>query len=50
MEVPAPLGKSERIGNFYKKIVGAPVQISEVGGAEAAIISAGPHQEIKFIE
>ena len=50
VEVPAPLGKAARIGKFYEKIVGAPVQISAVGGTEAAIISAGPHQEIKFIE
>ena len=50
MEVPSPPGKAKRVGNFYEKIVGAPVQIIEVGGTEAAIISAGPHQEIKFIE
>ena len=50
VEVPSPPGKAKRVGNFYEKIVGAPVQISEVGGSEAAIISAGPHQEIKFIE
>ena len=50
VEVPSPPGKAKRVGNFYEKIVGAPVQISEVGGIEAAIISAGPHQEIKFIE
>ena len=50
VEVPAPLGKAARIGKFYEKIVGAPVQISTVGDTEAAIILAGPHQEIKFIE
>ena len=44
------MGKAARIGKFYEKIVGAPVQISELGGTEAAIISAGPHQEIKFVE
>ena len=50
VEVPAPLGKAARIGKFYEKIVGAPVQISAGGYTEAAIISAGPQQEIKFIE
>jgi hypothetical protein len=50
VEVPAPVGKAGRVGKFYEKIVGAPVQISEVEGIKAAIISAGPHQEIKFIE
>ena len=50
VEVPAPVGKAGRVGKFYEKIVGAPVQISEVGGTKVAIISAGPHQEIKFIE
>jgi len=50
VEVPVPLGKAVRIGNFYKQIIGAPVKFSEEGGTKSAIVTVGPHQEIKFIE
>ena len=50
VEVPTPLGKAEGVGRFYQNIVGALVQFSKEGGTDAAIITAGPHQEIKFIE
>ena len=50
VDVHVPPGTASRISAFYEKIVGAPVRFSEQGEEPSAIILAGPHQEMCFIE
>lgn len=50
VEVPVPPGTADNIAKFYNKIVRAPVEVGAIEGERTAIISAGPYQQIRFIE
>lgn len=50
VEVPVPPETADRIARFYREIVRAPVALSAIAGEKTALVTAGPHQQIRFIE
>ncbi len=50
VEVSVPVDTAQGIAGFYNKIVRAPVEVCDIAGEQTALVSAGPHQQIRFIE
>ncbi|MEP5723444.1 MAG: hypothetical protein ABJL64_14635 [Rhizobiaceae bacterium] len=50
VEVSVPLQTADGIAKFYSKIVKAPVQVRDIEAGKTALVSAGPHQQIRFVE
>ena len=50
VEVPVPPDTADGIARFYERVVRAPAEVGVVEGERAALIGAGPYQEMRFIE
>jgi len=49
-EIPVPVGSAGSIGRFYFKVVGAPVSFEKKSEGFTSAVTAGAHQEIRFVE
>lgn len=50
IEFPAPPGSASAIARFYDQVFRAPTMVCDTDGMPSAIVTAGPHQQIRFLE
>ncbi len=50
IEFWAPPGSAGALARFYDQVLRAPTLVCEIDGAPATIVTAGPHQQIRFLE
>lgn len=50
VEFDVPTGAAEGIVRFYDKVLDAPARLGESSGRKAALVDAGPDQQLRFAE
>ena len=50
VDIPVAAGKVAGIADFFRRVMGAPVDETVVGGETAAVVTYGPFQTVRFRE